>query len=105
MPKNKDMETTKLQNGRVVEFEKDFFLNTLVVAIEKSEGIFSCVAHKTVAAGTIKMLFFKFQLAEYMDGMEVSEADYSRWFEKSAIENNVDKFIYNKLFGNEKNEK
>ena len=99
------METTKLQSGRVVEVRNDFFLHQLVEAIEQSEEIYSCIAHKTVAIGIINLLFFKFQLTEYMDGMEVSEADYKKWFEKLAIENNVDKFLYRKLFGNEKNEK
>ena len=51
------------------------------------------------------MLFFKFQLAEFMDGIDVSKADYKKWFEKSAIENNVDKFIYNKLFKVKEDEK
>ena len=99
------MKTTKLQNGRVVEFEKDFFLNTLVETIEKSEEIYSCVAHKVAVIGTLKMLFFKFQLAEYMDGMEVLEQDYKKFFKQKAIENNVDNFLYNKLFSGKEDEK
>ncbi|PHS59100.1 MAG: hypothetical protein COB17_00780 [Sulfurimonas sp.] len=99
MAKSKDMETTKLNNGRVVEFEKHFFLHQLVEAIEQSEEIYSCIAHKTVAIGIINLLFFKFQLTEFMEKMEVSEADYKKWFEKLAIENNVDNFIHYKLFG------
>ena len=105
MAKNKDMETTKLQSGRVVEYHKDFFLNTLVVAIEKSEGVFSCPAHKVLAAGTLKMLFYKFNLADFMNDVELTVEDYKQFFEKSAIEVGVADYIYYKLFGEIQDEK
>ncbi|MEA2110694.1 MAG: hypothetical protein U9P71_01465, partial [Campylobacterota bacterium] len=59
---------------------KDFFLNSLVDAIEKSEETYSGVVHKTVVIAALRMIFFKFQIAEFMDGMEVSKADYEKWF-------------------------
>ena len=105
MPKNKHLGKIVMKDGKIVELPKDFFLYSLIEAIEQSEGIYSDDTHKMVVIGTLRMLFFKFQLADYMAEMEVTEADYSRWFEKLAIENNVDKLLYNQLFGKDKDGK
>ena len=102
--KNKDIKTVKLKNGREVEVHKDFYLNGIVQAIETSEGIYSCPAHKAVAVGTIMMLFFNFKLSEYMDDMDVKKEDFKKWFEKPTEAVGADKFIYDKLFGDEDEE-
>ena len=99
--KSKDTQNMKLKSYKEVEAHKDFFLHSLIEAVESSEEIYSCDAHKVVVIGTLKMLFFKFQLTEYMSKIEITEADYSRWFEKLAIENNVDNFLFYKMFGDE----
>lgn len=94
--KTKDTKKTTLIDGKEIEFHKDFFLNSLVDAIEKSEGTYSGIVHKTVVISVLRMIFFKFQIAEFMDGMEVSEADYEKWFKSSK--KNVNEYIYYKLF-------
>ena len=96
---NKDTEIVRLQNGNEVEVYTEFFLNQLIHAIEESEDTYSSDTHKVVVIGTLQMIFFKFQLADYMANIEVTKADYEKWFKNSAENIGADKFIYNQLFG------
>ena len=103
MKKVKEMKKAKLQSGKEIIYDRDFFLNDLIEAMKTSEGIYSSIGYLTVAVSTITMLFDKLQLTKFMEDVEVSIEDYERWFEASAKENGVDKIVYDKLFG-DKNE-
>ena len=99
--KNKDTQNVKLKSGKEVEVHKNFYLNGIVQAIETSEGIYSCPAHKAVTIGTIKMLFSNFQLRKYMDDLDVTKEDFKNWFEEPTAAVGADRFVYDKLFGDE----
>jgi len=103
MSKNK--EKIKLQNGKEVEVHTDFYLEQIVEAIETSEGIYAGIAHKMVAASTLTMLFDMFALSDFIENKEITKEDYKQWFEKPAKAIGADKFIYFKIFGEDKDGK
>ena len=105
MPKSKNKEKIKLQSGKEIEVHTDFYLEQIVQAIETSEGIYAGIAHKTVAASTLTMLFDMFALSDFIEEKEITKEDYKRWFEQPAKDIGADKFIYFKIFGEDKDGK
>ena len=65
-----------------------------------SEGIYCNDIEKLIAASTLKMLFFKFSISDYIDQYEITTNDYEKWYELQAKELGINDLLKEIIFGN-----
>ncbi len=94
---------TKKDDNKIED--RYFFLDEIVNAMQMSKGIYRGRGHLVISIATLEMLFDKLQLAQFLNNNEITKEDYKKYFEQSAIENSINKYVYDKLFKGCKNGK